>query len=157
MPPAVVCAKVHACKNSTDVAEKIAKFIEKSEKAPEDASCGLCELVVRYFLTPLHSLRSHLPFLKVSSVEQWLASNQTQAQIEQNLENVCNALPGGISSLVRTLLTTLMQVLLRLLTPLFRSAITLLSSTSLWPSSGSLTMSLPKLSALNWACAPRNV
>eukprot|EP01122_Echinamoeba_exundans_P004333 TRINITY_DN1435_c1_g1_i1.p1 TRINITY_DN1435_c1_g1~~TRINITY_DN1435_c1_g1_i1.p1 ORF type:complete len:326 (-),score=77.58 TRINITY_DN1435_c1_g1_i1:48-1025(-) len=80
MPPAVVCAKVHACKNSTDVAEKIAKFIEQSEKSPQDASCGLCELVV-------------------SSVEQWLASNQTQAQIEQNLENVCNALPGGVSTL----------------------------------------------------------
>lgn len=41
------------------------------------------------------------PGFQLSSVEQWLASNQTQAQIQQNLENVCAALPGGMSSLVR--------------------------------------------------------
>jgi len=42
--------------------------------------CGICELAI-------------------ASIEQYLQQNQTEAQIIAFLENICNALPGGVGSL----------------------------------------------------------
>jgi saposin len=83
-PPQVFCTQVGLCSSARPCPKtvKAVKPVKPVQPKPQQGGqlCGVCELVI-------------------ASVEQYMQQNATEAQIIAFLENVCNALPGGVGSI----------------------------------------------------------
>jgi len=71
--PATICKALGICKATSSGLHKSMKPIRV-----RDDFCTYCQTVI-------------------SSIENWLAQNQTEAQIIQNLDQLCNLLPNGFN------------------------------------------------------------
>jgi len=80
-PASTFCSQIGLC-SSARPCPKAIKPAKPEQPKPEQGGqlCGICELAI-------------------SSVEQYMQQNATEAQIIAFLENVCNSLPGGVGSI----------------------------------------------------------